>query len=57
MKVKDPVCGMKIKIHEAAEKFEYMGKEYYFCSKECSEKFKSDPNKFIQPSKKHGCCH
>ncbi|PLV57417.1 YHS domain-containing protein [Thermotoga sp. SG1] len=59
MKVKDPVCGMKIEREEAAEKIEYMGKEYYFCSHECAEKFKDNPEQYAHQEKSHGhgCCH
>lgn len=59
MKVKDPVCGMKIEKEEAVEKVEYMGKEYYFCSQECAEKFKDNPEQYAHQknSHGHGCCH
>jgi YHS domain-containing protein len=56
MKVKDPVCGMKIE-KEEAERVEYMGKEYYFCSHECAEKFKDNPEQYAHQGRSRGCCH
>jgi len=37
--VKDPSCGVYIPKKEALEK-KIKGQKYYFCSKECFEKFK-----------------
>lgn len=34
----------------AAGSVEYAGTTYYFCSKSCSERFKSNPEKFLNPS-------
>lgn len=50
----DPVCGMKVgadkgygKIHE--------GTLYRFCSRNCLDKFESDPEKYLnQPDKQGG---
>ncbi|MCR4335154.1 MAG: heavy metal translocating P-type ATPase [archaeon] len=38
-KVKDPVCGMEIEQETAKFKETVNGKEYYFCSKDCRDKF------------------
>jgi len=46
----DPVCGMEVDPNNAAGKHEYNGQVYYFCSKHCLERFKSDPKKFLQTS-------
>ncbi len=43
----DPVCGMKVDPASAAGAFEYHGDTYYFCSRHCLEKFKSDPQSFL----------
>ena len=43
VKVVDPVCGMKILPEKAAGKQEYESQTYYFCGKNCMEKFKADP--------------
>ena len=44
----DPVCGMEVQPNSAAGKHEHDGQVYYFCSKHCLERFKSDPKKFLQ---------
>jgi len=44
---KDPVCGMKVDPTNAAGKHEHKGKPYYFCSKGCLDKFKSDPERYL----------
>lgn len=43
---KDPVCGMEIEESTAAEKNEYQGKTYYFCSKDCAETFRESPEDY-----------
>jgi len=43
MKYIDPVCGMSTEDPDAFTRYEYEGKDYYFCSEHCLEKFKSDP--------------
>jgi len=57
----DPVCGKEVargKIHEIdSEKiraeltYKYKGKTYLFCSEECLEKFKKNPEKYIKKDK------
>lgn len=39
----DPVCGMTVKISEAAAFEIYQGKTYYFCSPHCHELFRQNP--------------
>lgn len=46
-KVKDPVCGMKIKKKEAAATLEHEGETYYFCAEGCKEKFAENPEKYL----------
>jgi len=46
--IHDPVCGMEIKDISKAEKFEYNGKTYYFCSALCMVQFQNDPEKYIK---------
>jgi Cu+-exporting ATPase len=46
----DPVCHMTVDPATAAGSFEYGGQTYYFCSTHCVAKFKSDPQKFLNPS-------
>ncbi len=44
---KDPVCGMMVDPQKAAGKVEYNGKNYYFCSARCAERFRNEPEKFL----------
>jgi len=44
--VKDPVCGMDIDPNTAAATEDYQGKNYYFCSTVCQDKFKAEPEKY-----------
>lgn len=46
MAVKDPVCGMSIEESDAAATAEQGGKNYYFCSEDCAEEFRSDPESY-----------
>ncbi len=46
-KEKDPVCGMTVSPGKATGKFDHLGKTYYFCSTRCTERFASDPEKFL----------
>lgn len=39
----DPVCGMTVKISEAAAFETYQGKTYYFCSERCRKLFHENP--------------
>ena len=49
-KVKDPVCGMEVDPAKA-EKIEKNGKTYYFCSKNCKEKFEKNPAQYMGQAK------
>ena len=40
----DPVCGMQLNENTAANKSEYQGKTYYFCSPSCKAKFDQKPS-------------
>ena len=48
--VLDPVCGMMIEPADAAATFDYKGQTYHFCMTDCAEKFKADPEKYLQPN-------
>jgi P-type Cu+ transporter len=48
--VTDPVCGMNVKPESAAGSYQYKGKNYYFCSQSCLEKFQGDAEKYIANS-------
>lgn len=45
---KDPVCGMEVEEETTALRSDYKGKTYYFCCKECKEKFDRDPKKYVR---------
>lgn len=47
--VTDPVCGMKIDPETAQHRYELDGSSYYFCSARCLEKFKADPDHYLNP--------
>jgi Cu2+-exporting ATPase len=51
-KVKDPVCGMELEPEMAYSKTEYAGNTAYFCSKQCEEEFKKNPEKYAPESGK-----
>lgn len=44
---KDPVCGMPVDRQKAAAKRAEGGKEYYFCSTRCAERFEKEPERFL----------
>ena len=46
-KVLDPVCGMQVDPAKSAGSFEYKGTKYHFCSVRCLDKFKTDPDSFL----------
>jgi P-type Cu+ transporter len=43
----DPVCGMTVDPEQAAGSFDYHGHTYFFCSLGCRERFRADPNRFL----------
>jgi len=45
---RDPVCGMEINDITNAEKTEYKGKTYYFCTTLCKIQFGQNPEKYVQ---------
>ncbi len=44
---RDPVCGMSVNPATAKHVHEYDGKKNYFCSAGCVEKFKANPQKYL----------
>lgn len=46
-KYADPVCGMSTDEPDKYLKYEYKGKNYYFCSDHCLTKFKAEPEKYL----------
>jgi Cu+-exporting ATPase len=43
---KDPVCGMNVNSEQSHYKSEHQGKKYAFCSQQCLDKFKKNPDQF-----------
>ncbi len=49
-KQKDPVCGMDVDPATARHRFDHAGKTYYFCCGGCLERFRSDPDRYLNPN-------
>lgn len=53
--VRDFVCDMTIRPSDAADTHAYNGREYYFCSAACAERFRKDPEGYLRMSRSaHG---
>jgi P-type Cu+ transporter len=50
-KVKDPVCGMDVDPHATHHHAHHVGKDWYFCSEKCRDKFVTKPDAYLEPSK------
>ncbi len=48
--VTDPVCGMKVDPKTAVHHHELDGTTHYFCSARCLERFRADPDSYLNPS-------
>jgi P-type Cu+ transporter len=48
----DPVCKMLVQLNTAAAKFDYKGKTFYFCAVSCQNKFRQNPEFFLNPETK-----
>jgi Cu+-exporting ATPase len=48
----DPVCGMKVDPRTAKHRCELGAAPYYFCSDRCLEKFKADPDRYLNPAER-----
>jgi P-type Cu+ transporter len=48
--VLDPVCGMTIDPADAVGTVDHKGQTYYFCNESCLERFREDPEQFLQPA-------
>src|SRR5271165_2981467 len=46
---RDPVCGMNVNPATAKHVHEHAGKTYYFCCAGCVEKFKANPQGYLNP--------
>ena len=45
---KDPVCGMDVDEQRAAGTSQYGDRSYFFCSKNCKEKFERNPEQYVK---------
>ncbi len=50
--VEDPVCHMTVEPSEAAGSVEYGGATWFFCSRSCQAKFRSNPDSYIPSRRK-----
>jgi P-type Cu+ transporter len=46
-RVIDPVCGMSVDPATARHRVEHAGREYFFCSPRCRERFVGEPERFV----------
>lgn len=44
----DPVCGMKVEGMNPELSVTYEGNQYRFCSKDCQDRFRTDPEQFAR---------
>ena len=47
--VRDPVCGMEVDSRTANHKLQLGQTTYYFCSARCLDKFRADPDRYLNP--------
>jgi P-type Cu+ transporter len=45
----DPVCGMTVVPEKAAGSHDHNGTRYYFCGVRCLDRFKAEPERFLEP--------
>ena len=48
----DPVCKMQVDEAKCKITSEHKGKKYYFCAPGCKKAFDSNPDKYLQATKK-----
>ena len=48
---RDPVCLMFVDEKQAQFRYDYQGEIYYFCARECKDKFSKNPDEFLM---RHG---
>jgi len=47
--VRDPVCGMTVDPRTSPHRHQLAGGSYHFCSARCLDKFKADPDRYLNP--------
>ncbi|MGE0874856.1 MAG: heavy metal translocating P-type ATPase [Burkholderiales bacterium] len=48
MMAKDPVCGMQVESAKAVGTLEHDGESFYFCSSQCLDAFRNDPERYVR---------
>lgn len=43
---RDPVCGMDVDPSHAGDETQYGGQTFYFCSRDCKDRFESAPARY-----------
>ncbi|MEQ9191143.1 MAG: heavy metal translocating P-type ATPase [Alphaproteobacteria bacterium] len=51
--VKDPVCGMSVRLNAGKPSFQHKGHAYHFCSQRCHDKFAADPESYLSEKPEH----
>ncbi|MFW5856324.1 MAG: heavy metal translocating P-type ATPase [Planctomycetota bacterium] len=49
----DPVCGMTVHPDDAAAHVEHAGTTWHFCSNDCAEQFRKDPERYLSEAEEH----
>ena len=49
---RDPVCGMELMAGKEEAEFQYQGKTYRFCSRECRDLFVRNPDEYLKAQTK-----
>ena len=50
-KTVDPVCGMFVDPQKARGTADYAGKDYFFCSSGCAQKFRASPEQYLSATR------
>lgn len=52
MKVRDPVCGLRLEVDKVAAYEDFGGWVYFFCSTECARRFAASPHRYaVEPAR------
>jgi len=51
----DPVCHMQVRVAEAPATTTWGGRDYWFCSEHCEERFAANPERFLADQERSGC--
>jgi Cu+-exporting ATPase len=44
---RDPVCRLEIDLDDAASQETFAGRTYFFCSEDCAELFRENPEDYV----------